>query len=196
MLIFWLLLPWVTNTYCRNYSILIIFVLLRLRGFIIIIIGWRSNSVFSLMGAIRFIAQSIFYEVSFMLILFRVMILSYFFFFYLKIWQLYMWNIVILMPIFFRWPLKTPDEILRVSRRTRSSLSLSLSRARARAHQWRLKKLAIESDTRSDDGSNDRSIRGSASFRFRIIVSSHSSFVFVWNIRRSCPSIGASVRNE
>jgi len=37
------------------------------------------------MGAIRFIAQSIFYEVSFMLILFRVMILSYFFFFYLKI---------------------------------------------------------------------------------------------------------------
>jgi len=39
MLIFWLLLPWVTNIYRRNYSILIISVSMRLRGFIIIIIG-------------------------------------------------------------------------------------------------------------------------------------------------------------
>jgi NADH:ubiquinone oxidoreductase subunit H len=46
MLISWLLLPWITNIYCRNFSILIIFILIRLSGFIIIIIGWESNSIF------------------------------------------------------------------------------------------------------------------------------------------------------
>jgi NADH:ubiquinone oxidoreductase subunit H len=75
MLIFWLLLSWINNIYCRTYSILIIFVLIRLRGFIIIIIGWSSNPIFSLIGAIRFIVQSISYEVNFILILFRVIIL-------------------------------------------------------------------------------------------------------------------------
>jgi len=61
-----------------NYSILIIFILMRLREFmilIILIIGWRSNSVFSLIEVIRFIAQSISYEVKFILIIFRLIIL-------------------------------------------------------------------------------------------------------------------------
>jgi len=43
MLIFWVLFPWiynidwVINIYCINYSILIIFLLMRLNGFIVII---------------------------------------------------------------------------------------------------------------------------------------------------------------
>jgi NADH:ubiquinone oxidoreductase subunit H len=75
ILILWLLLPWFTNIYSLNYSIVIVFIFIRLGGFMIIIIGWRSNSIFSLIGAIRFIAQSISYEVSFILIIFRVIIL-------------------------------------------------------------------------------------------------------------------------
>jgi len=102
MLMSWLLLPWVTNVYSINYSIIIIFILMSLSGFIIIIIGWSLNSIFSLMGAIRFIARSISYEVRFILIIFRVIILRESYSLVdLRIWQLYIWNIVILMPIFF-----------------------------------------------------------------------------------------------
>jgi len=53
-----------------DYSILIIFILIRLGGFIILIIGRRSNSMFSLIGSIRLIAQSISYETRFILIIF------------------------------------------------------------------------------------------------------------------------------
>jgi len=41
----------------------------------ILIIGWASNSAFSLMGVIRFIAQSISYEVRSILIIFSIIIL-------------------------------------------------------------------------------------------------------------------------
>jgi len=58
-----------------DYSILIMFIFMRLGGFIVLIIGWRFNSMFSLMGSIRFIAQSISYEVRFMLIIFCLIIL-------------------------------------------------------------------------------------------------------------------------
>jgi len=53
----------------------IIFILIRLEGFIILLIGWSSNSTFSLMASIRFIAQSISYEARFMLIIFCLIIL-------------------------------------------------------------------------------------------------------------------------
>jgi NADH:ubiquinone oxidoreductase subunit H len=39
MLMSWLFLPWVTNIYSMNYSIIIVFILISLRGFIIMIIG-------------------------------------------------------------------------------------------------------------------------------------------------------------
>jgi len=60
----------------RVYAMLIIFILMRSSGFIIMIIGSSSNSIFPLMGASRFIAQSISYEVRFISIIFRVIILS------------------------------------------------------------------------------------------------------------------------
>jgi len=61
-------LLWITNIYCINYAILIISIFIRLTGFIILMIGRRSNSTFSLMGSIHFIAQSISCEVRFILI--------------------------------------------------------------------------------------------------------------------------------
>jgi len=47
ILLLWSIISWITDIYCINYSILIIFVLIRLRGSIILIIGWRSDLVFS-----------------------------------------------------------------------------------------------------------------------------------------------------
>jgi len=114
IVLLWCLIPWTTNIYCINYSILLIFVLIRLRGFIIIIIGWRSNSIFSLMGAIRFIAQSISYEVRFILIIFSLIILSErYSLINLLRWQVYIWNIITLMPIFFCFFIRILAEINR-----------------------------------------------------------------------------------
>jgi len=101
ILIFWLLLPWVTNIYSLNYSIIIVFILMSLSGFMIIMIGWSSNSIFSLMGAIRFIAQSISYEVRFMLIIFRIMILSESYSLVKNLAVLYMKYYIVLISIFF-----------------------------------------------------------------------------------------------
>jgi len=53
------------------------FVLIRLKGFIISIIGWGYIHLYSLMNSIRFIGQSIFYEVKFLLIIFLI-IFNYF----------------------------------------------------------------------------------------------------------------------
>jgi len=50
------------------------FILIGLDGFIILMIG--TNPTFSLTGSIRFIAQFISYEVRFMLIIFRLIILG------------------------------------------------------------------------------------------------------------------------
>jgi len=47
ILLLWSIISWVIDIYCINYSILIIFVLIRLRGSIILIIEWRSDLVFS-----------------------------------------------------------------------------------------------------------------------------------------------------
>jgi len=97
----WSLVPCITNVYCLNYSILIIFILIRLSGFMILIIGWRSNSMFSLIDSIRFISQSISYEVRFILIHYCLIILrERYCLGILVVWQLYAWNIIVLLPIF------------------------------------------------------------------------------------------------
>jgi NADH-quinone oxidoreductase subunit H len=74
---------------------------MSLSGFMIIMIGWSSNSIFSLMGAIRFIAQSISYEVRFMLIIFRIMILSESYSLVKNLAVLYMKYYIVLISIFF-----------------------------------------------------------------------------------------------
>jgi NADH:ubiquinone oxidoreductase subunit H len=95
---------WFTNIYYINYSILIIFVLIRSRAFVILIIGWRSNSVFSLMDSVH-LAQSISCEVRFIFIICCLIILSeryslgnliaYLWIIYIIYYILYIWNIAI-----------------------------------------------------------------------------------------------------
>jgi len=90
------------------------FILIKLRWFIVIIIGWRSNSIFSLIVAIRFIAQSISYEVRFILITFSLIILREgYSLINLIEWQVYIWNIIILMSIFFCFFIRILAEINR-----------------------------------------------------------------------------------
>lgn len=71
----WLMVPWTTNICCMNYSIILMVVIIRLLGYFLLLLGWGSNSMFSLIGSIRFVAQSISYEVRFVLILYILIIL-------------------------------------------------------------------------------------------------------------------------
>nr|AUJ21414.1 NADH dehydrogenase subunit 1 [Chaetopleura apiculata] len=73
--------------------------------------GWSSNSKYSLLGALRSVAQTISYEVSLFLILLSVMsISSSFSFFDFSSDQKAVWNCFILMPLSMMWFVATVAE--------------------------------------------------------------------------------------
>ncbi|YP_010718647.1 NADH dehydrogenase subunit 1 (mitochondrion) [Liolophura japonica] len=66
--------------------------------------GWASNSKYSLLGALRAVAQTISYEVSLFLLLLSVISLSgSLSFSKIGLFQYSFWNMVILFPVFFMW---------------------------------------------------------------------------------------------
>jgi len=77
ILIIWRVYPVITNLYSINYSLLIIILIIRVRGYVLLLIGWSSNSAYSILGALRSVAQSLSYEVRFIFI-----ILIYYIFYY------------------------------------------------------------------------------------------------------------------
>lgn len=97
----WMLYGYITNIYCLNYSLLIIIVILTIIGYLFIFIGWFSNSIYSLIGAVRAISQILSYEVR-LIIIFLVLILlreRYSFLDFIK-WQLNIWYRFIVIPLF------------------------------------------------------------------------------------------------
>lgn len=97
----WLIVPYITNIYFINYSLLLIFVVMTLIGYLVILIGWFSNSLYSIIGAMRVVAQTLSYEVRFIMIILVLIILGERFSFvdFLE-WQKYIWFMVILLPLF------------------------------------------------------------------------------------------------
>nr|YP_009531290.1 NADH dehydrogenase subunit 1 [Idiocerus laurifoliae]AXY64102.1 NADH dehydrogenase subunit 1 [Idiocerus laurifoliae] len=103
-LFIWCLFPYYIN--CVNFSFGLIFFLCcsSLSVYGLIICGWSSNSIYSILGCLRSVSQAISYEVSISLILFMYFFLlnSYslldFCFFQLDIWFMFF-----SMPMFFCW---------------------------------------------------------------------------------------------
>nr|YP_010341300.1 NADH dehydrogenase subunit 1 [Stenamma impar]UNZ99554.1 NADH dehydrogenase subunit 1 [Stenamma impar] len=97
----WLMSPVVTNIYFMNYSLLILVMILTVMSYLIMLMGWSSNSLYSLVGSMRVVAQTLSYEVSFIMIILVLMLLSesYSFIDFMK-WQIYVWYMVMLMPLF------------------------------------------------------------------------------------------------
>lgn len=105
LLIIWLVYPVFTNIYFMNFSILLMVLILRLNRYVIMIMGWSSNSLYSMIGSVRLIAQRLSYEVRFIIILLVQMILieRYSLVDLLK-WQIYVgfgWIMYPLIIIFF-----------------------------------------------------------------------------------------------
>lgn len=72
--ILWILIPMVGEVIFLEFDFMIILSLLRVGVYPVILIGWSSNRNYSLLGAIRSVAQSISYEVRLFLILFVLII--------------------------------------------------------------------------------------------------------------------------
>lgn len=105
LLMIWLTYPVFTNIYFINFSILFIILILRLNRYVIIIIGWSSRSLYSIIGAVRLIAQRLSYEVRFIIILLvQIILIERYSLRDLLKWQIYLgfgWVMYPLIVIFF-----------------------------------------------------------------------------------------------
>jgi len=110
----WSLRYFITNIYFINYSLLIIIIILTLVGYLFLLMGWSSRSMYSIIGSVRVIAQTLSYEVSFIIIILILIILRerYSFREFIK-WQVYIWYIIILFPLFIVFFIRVLAELNR-----------------------------------------------------------------------------------
>lgn len=114
ILINWLMYWQYTNLYFLNYSLLIIILILTFMRYLFICIRWSANSMYSLIGIVRVIAQILSYEVRFIIIILVLIILSerYSFIEFFK-WQIYLWYNFMLFPIFILFFIRILAELNR-----------------------------------------------------------------------------------
>nr|YP_010235833.1 NADH dehydrogenase subunit 1 [Youtuus erythrus]QTD82451.1 NADH dehydrogenase subunit 1 [Youtuus erythrus] len=100
-MLFWLLYPFFFNMISFIYGMLFFFCCSGLGVYIIMIAGWSSNSMYSMLGCMRSIAQSISYEVCFFLIIlcFVIFLESFSFFNFIYV-QCYTWMVFCSFPLF------------------------------------------------------------------------------------------------
>nr|UYR45752.1 NADH dehydrogenase subunit 1 [Merostenus sp.] len=75
MMMLWLFMPLYMKLINDSLSILMILCLMSLGVYFIMIAGWSSNSIYSLIGGLRSVAQTISYEVSMILIMLTIILL-------------------------------------------------------------------------------------------------------------------------
>nr|YP_010363511.1 NADH dehydrogenase subunit 1 [Atkinsoniella thaloidea]UNZ12612.1 NADH dehydrogenase subunit 1 [Atkinsoniella thaloidea] len=103
-LFMWCLFPYYINLIEFNYSLLFFLCISSVGVYGLIVCGWSSNSMYSMLGCIRSVSQAISYEVSLSLILLSYFLLvdSYSFVDFFKI-QCNCWFIFFSVPMFFCW---------------------------------------------------------------------------------------------
>lgn len=102
-LILWLVYPSTSPSGLIHYSVLMFLAVSRMNVYSTLVAGWSSNSKYSLLGALRRIAQTISYEVSMGLILLRMLVLLKGFRFNYYVFDIYFFLIFLLLPIGFMW---------------------------------------------------------------------------------------------
>nr|YP_011020997.1 NADH dehydrogenase subunit 1 [Gastrolina depressa]WQM20649.1 NADH dehydrogenase subunit 1 [Gastrolina depressa] len=103
-LFLWMCIPVITVLVSFNLSLLFFLAVSSLSVYTVMLAGWSSNSVYSLLGSLRSVAQSISYEISLVLILmsYLFLILSLNMLDFLK-YQEYIWFIYLLFPLCLMW---------------------------------------------------------------------------------------------
>nr|ATN41215.1 NADH dehydrogenase subunit 1 [Diptera sp. 77 LC-2017] len=108
-LIIWFCLPYIMKLYSFNLGVMFLLCCLSFGVYPIMLSGWSSNSVYSMLGSLRVIAQIISYEVTLIVMLMSVLIFinslnlidlfvfqKWFYFFILLFPMVIMWIIVIM----------------------------------------------------------------------------------------------------
>lgn len=103
-LLLWIRIPFFSYLISFNFSVLFFFSISSIGVYTIIISGWASNSVYSLLGRLRSVAQTISYEVRIFLILlsFLSLILSLNLIDFI-IYQKFTWFFLINFPLSLMW---------------------------------------------------------------------------------------------
>nr|UBS91942.1 NADH dehydrogenase subunit 1 [Anagonalia melichari] len=103
-LFIWCLFPYFINLIEYSYSMLLFLCISSIGVYSLIICGWSSNSMYSMLGCIRSVSQAISYEVSLSIILlcYFFMIDSYSLMDFWKI-QINCWFIFLSFPLFLCW---------------------------------------------------------------------------------------------
>nr|YP_010443048.1 NADH dehydrogenase subunit 1 [Araeosoma owstoni]UTD49298.1 NADH dehydrogenase subunit 1 [Araeosoma owstoni] len=110
-LILWTLIPVYTPTINLQLSLLLVIALSSLSVYAILGSGWASNSKYSLLGAIRAVAQTISYEISLALILLSLILLTgNFNLTYIVESQEFSWLALSCLPLFYLWFVSTLAE--------------------------------------------------------------------------------------
>ena len=100
----WAVFPFMERIFNFELGILFFFCITRLGVYSIMLAGWSSNSVYSLIGGLRAVAQTISYEVRIIIILLNVVVLVIRY--ELSIFLIYqenIWFIFIILPLFITW---------------------------------------------------------------------------------------------
>nr|AYU71342.1 NADH dehydrogenase subunit 1 [Agrilinae sp. 2 ACP-2013] len=103
-LVIWLSMPFWFGFLNFNFGALFFLCCSSLGVYTIMLSGWSSNSVYSFLGGLRSVAQTISYEVSLSLILmsFLIMILSFNLFSFMY-YQFYIWSFFLFIPLSLVW---------------------------------------------------------------------------------------------
>nr|YP_010625946.1 NADH dehydrogenase subunit 1 [Amurinocellia sinica]WBK02692.1 NADH dehydrogenase subunit 1 [Amurinocellia sinica] len=103
-MVVWLVMPYYFMMINFNLGILFMLCCLSMGVYGLMIAGWSSNSMYSLLGGLRAIAQTISYEISLALILmsFILLMLSFNFLNFLK-YQYFSWMLIISLPLMLMW---------------------------------------------------------------------------------------------
>lgn len=114
IIIIWILYPYITNIYFINYSLLLIFIFISVIGYVVVCLGWASNSIYSIIGSIRSVSQMLSYEVRFILIILILIIMreSYSFVDFVY-FQYYIWYVIYLYPLFLIFYIRVLAELNR-----------------------------------------------------------------------------------
>lgn len=103
-LIIWICFPFLINLYRFNIGLLFFLCCISIRVYTIIIAGWSSNSNYALLGRLRAVAQTISYEVRLALILLSfIFLIGNFNLIYFFYYQIYIWFIIIILPLGLVW---------------------------------------------------------------------------------------------
>nr|YP_010835936.1 NADH dehydrogenase subunit 1 [Cunedda sp. 1 SJ-2023a]WGC89455.1 NADH dehydrogenase subunit 1 [Cunedda sp. 1 SJ-2023a] len=102
-LFFWVLFPYSLNNINFNFGLLFFLCCSSLSVYGLIICGWSSNSMYSILGALRSVSQAISYEVSLSIILLCYFLLVGSYNFLSMVIQVNFWFCFLSIPLFMCW---------------------------------------------------------------------------------------------